>query len=267
MLFIYGSPSVARFFMPIFAQNQCMNTVLIEDWGHIEYGAAWEKQEKHMESALAIKSSRFRNDPSETGPIEAAIPHYLFFCQHPHVYTMGKSGAIEHLLINNSRMKDLNVQFYKTNRGGDITYHGPGQMVAYPMLDLEQYFTDLGKYMRSLEEAVIQTLKVFGIDAGRLEGATGVWIEPERPDKARKICAMGVKSSRWVTMHGLALNINTQLDFFNYIVPCGIVDKGVTSMQKELQAPVDEQAVKEVFIEKFAAVFSSRLIPNSLVTS
>lgn len=232
-----------------------MTEVAFVDLGNIEYGAAWDLQESYMKKGLDIKSARFHNEPLG----EEAIKHYLFVCQHPHVYTLGKSGFMENLLINDERMKDLNVTFYKTNRGGDITYHGPGQMVAYPVLDLEQYFTDLGRYMRSLEEAIILTLKEYGIESGRLKGSTGVWLDADNAN-ARKICAMGVKSSRWITIHGLALNINTNLQFFNYIVPCGIVDKGVTSMAKELGKEIDEEEVKKIFIEKFAEVFDSEMI-------
>lgn len=231
-----------------------MNEVIVKDWGTIEYGRAWELQEDYMKQGLEVKSARFQDPGAE----HTAIPHYLFLCEHPHVYTLGKSGVPENLLINDQRMKDLDVTFYKTNRGGDITYHGPGQMVAYPVLDLEQFYTDLGRYMRSLEEAIILTLETFGITAGRLPGATGVWLDPET-DRARKICAMGVKSSRWITIHGLALNINTDLQYFNYIVPCGIVDKGVTSMAAELGRKVDEAAVKSIFVEKFAQVFDIRM--------
>lgn len=227
-----------------------MKEVIFKDLGNIEYGTAWELQESYMKLGLDVKSARFNN----TNPDDRTIPNYLFLCEHPHVYTLGKSGVIENLLINDQRMKDLDVSFYKTNRGGDITYHGPGQMVAYPVLDLEQFKTDLGWYMRSLEEAIILTIKEYGIEAGRLSGSTGVWLEPDTVN-ARKICAMGVRSSRWITMHGLALNVNTDLQFFNYIVPCGIVDKGVTSMAKELGTAVDEQEVKRIFLEKFTETF------------
>jgi len=233
-----------------------MNIIEVKDLGTIEYGAAWELQEARMKEGLDIKAARFRQE--EPLADASPIPHYLFLCEHPHVYTLGKSGALENLLINDQRMKALDVSFYKTNRGGDITYHGPGQMVAYPVLDLEQFFTDLGRYMRTLEEAVILTLREFGIESGRLPGATGVWLDPDT-SAARKICAMGVRSSRWITIHGLALNINTDLQYFNYIVPCGIADKGVTSMEKELGRRVDEARVKELFLENFALVFEAEL--------
>ncbi|KAA5533344.1 lipoyl(octanoyl) transferase LipB [Taibaiella lutea] len=239
-----------------------MNEVAFIDLGNIEYGTAWDLQESYMKKGLDIKSARFHNEPLG----EQEIKHYLFVCQHPHVYTLGKSGFMENLLINDERMKDLHVTFYKTNRGGDITYHGPGQMVAYPVLDLEQYFTDLGRYMRSLEEAIILTLKEYGIESGRLKGSTGVWLDADNAN-ARKICAMGVKSSRWMTIHGLALNINTDLQFFNYIVPCGIVDKGVTSMAKELGKVIDEEEVKKIFVEKFAEVFESEILTGQIVAA
>lgn len=235
------------------------NKINLQDKGLIEYGKAWEEQELLMKKGLDIKAKRFAN-PEE---LSEAIPHYLLLCQHPHVYTLGKSGVIEHLLVNNQRMKELNVTFYKTNRGGDITYHGPGQLVAYPILDLEQFYTDLGRYMRSLEEAVILTIKEFGIEGGRLKGSTGVWLDPDSPEKARKICAMGVKCSRWMTIHGLALNMNTQMDYFKYIVPCGISDKKVTSIEMELGQKVDEELVKKIFLEKFAEVFQIEYASNS----
>ncbi len=228
-----------------------MNTVILKDLGNIEYGAAWDKQEKLMKIGLDTKSAKFKDPEGEHDPIN----HYLLLCEHPHVYTLGKSGVIENLLINDQRMKDLEVTFYKTNRGGDITYHGPGQMVAYPILDLEQMFTDLSKYMRFLEEAIILTIKEFGIEGGRLEGSTGVWLDADDPMKARKICAMGVRSSRWITLHGLALNVNADLNYFDYIVPCGITDKAVTSMEKELNRKIDMEEVKKIFLEKFSSVF------------
>lgn len=234
--------------------------VFFEDLGSIEYGAAWDLQERYMKAGLDIKAARFNQEATDVA-LQPAIPHYLFLCEHPHVYTLGKSGVPENLLINDQRMKDLDVSFYKTNRGGDITYHGPGQMVAYPVLDLEQIFTDLGRYMRSLEEAIILTLAEYGIASGRLPGSTGVWLDADDPAKARKICAMGVRSSRWITIHGLALNINTDMQFFNYIVPCGIVDKGVTSMRQELGHEVDAAAVKALFLKNFAAVFQLDIVP------
>lgn len=231
-----------------------MPKVIVEDLGKIEYGTAWDKQEAIMKQGLDIKSARYKQEPEG----EKVIDNYLFICEHPHVYTLGKSGFMENLLINDQRMQDLEVSFYKTNRGGDITYHGPGQLVAYPVLDLDQFKTDLGWYMRSLEEAIILTLKAYGIIAGRLPGSTGVWLDADTP-KARKICAMGVKCSRWITIHGLALNVNTNLQYFDYIVPCGIVDKGVTSMEQELGHKVDFEALKSIFTQNFAKVFMATM--------
>lgn len=239
-----------------------MNTVYYRELGEIEYGDAWTLQEDIMREGLEIKSRRFKQEASD----EEVIRHHLLFCEHPHVYTLGKSGAMENLLASDQRLKDLNVSFYKTNRGGDITYHGPGQMVVYPILDLEQFFTDLGKYMRYLEETVIRTLSAFGIESGRLAGSTGVWLDADVPGKARKICALGVKCSRWMTIHGLALNINSDLNFFNYIVPCGITDKGVTSMQAELGSTVDADAVKREFSKQFEIVFEALLVAEPVVS-
>lgn len=235
-----------------------MNTIRVKDLGLIDYQEAWDLQESMMQEGLQIKSLKFQKDSDLTQipPIE----NHLLIVEHPHVFTLGKSGAMENLLVNNQHLKDIGATFVKTNRGGDITYHGPGQMVAYPILDLEQYFTDLGKYMRTLEEVVIQTIGAFGIKGDRLEGSTGVWLDPDDITKARKICAMGVKCSRWITMHGLALNVNADLNYFNYIVPCGITDKAVTSMEKELGHKVNEEEVKQVFLEKFATIFDSNLI-------
>src|SRR5690606_12303858 len=237
-----------------------MNQITLTDLGQIEYGEAWEIQESYLKEGLDIKAERHNRDAGTLNE-QAAIPHRLLLCTHPHVYTLGKSGAMENLLINNQHMKDLGVTFYKTNRGGDITYHGPGQMVAYPILALEHFFTDLGKYMRFLEETIILTLADYGIESGRLEGSTGVWLDADKPGKARKICAMGVRCSRWITIHGLALNVNSDLSFFNHIVPCGIVDKGVTSMQQELGRHIDEEEVKSSFIRHFAAVFAADIVP------
>lgn len=234
-----------------------MNTVNIKDLGNISYQDAWDLQEALMKEGLDIKAKRFSKDFIPEADTD--IAHHLLFCQHPHVYTLGKSGAMENLLANNAQLQEIGATFFKTNRGGDITYHGPGQMVVYPILDLEQFFTDLGRYMRSLEEAVILTIAEFGIAGGRLAGSTGVWLDADNPARARKICAMGVKCSRWLTIHGIALNINTDLSYFGHIVPCGITDKGVTSMQQELGRTVSEEDVKKVFKEKFANVFNVHL--------
>ncbi|HRP89816.1 MAG TPA: lipoyl(octanoyl) transferase LipB [Edaphocola sp.] len=235
-----------------------MSEIIVRDLGNIEYGTAWELQEKLLSEGLAIKAERHSNPESELAQTE--INQYLLLVEHPHVYTLGKSGHPEHLLIDKVKRDTLGISFYPTNRGGDITYHGPGQLVAYPILDLETFKTDLGWYMHALEESIINTIALYGIKGERLKGSTGVWIDADIPNKARKICAQGVKCSRWLTIHGLALNMNTALDFFNYIVPCGISDKGVTSMAKELGKNVDEEEVKKEFIRQFSKVFNVSMI-------
>jgi lipoyl(octanoyl) transferase len=225
-----------------------MNKVHCENLGLRDYKEVWDYQEDIFKKIIDQKLI-LREKP------EAELPlHSLIFCEHPHVYTLGKSGEENHLLINEEGLKKYGASFYKINRGGDITYHGPGQIVMYPIFDLDQFFTDIHKYMRYLEEAVILTLSEYGIIAGRVDGLTGVWIAGGTPE-ARKICAMGVKSSRWVTMHGIALNVNTDLNYFNHIVPCGIVDKSVTSMQKELGKQVDIDAVRDSLRINMANVF------------
>jgi lipoyl(octanoyl) transferase len=236
-----------------------METIFFQDLGRVAYNVAWDYQESLLKANLDAKVLWRESAPSGE-PIGADTVHHLLFCEHPHVYTLGKSGHLENLLVNNAKLKEMNVAFVKTNRGGDITYHGPGQVVGYPILDLERYFTDLGKYMRYLEQVIINTLAHFGIIAGRLSGATGVWLDAEDASKARKICAMGVRCSRWITMHGFALNVNTNLDYFNYIVPCGITDKSVTSMQRELGRLVDEQEVRAELIRQFGLVFESEVL-------
>lgn len=240
-----------------------MQTILFQDMGRVAYDAAWEYQESLLQANLQVKAQWY-NVPETSRPENIGTQHHLLFCEHPHVYTLGKSGHIENLLVNDTRLKELDVSFFKTNRGGDITYHGPGQVVGYPILDLEYFATDLGKYMRNLEEVIIRTLSHYNIDAGRLPGATGVWLDAETKGKARKICAMGVRCSRWVTMHGFALNVNTDLSYFGYIVPCGITDKSVTSIQKELGHNVNEQEVKDILKHEFGVVFNAEII-NELV--
>jgi lipoyl(octanoyl) transferase len=218
------------------------------DLGLIDYKEAWDLQESLFNKTIQDKI-RIRN-----GEQNITLNNYLLFCEHPHVYTLGKSGSEDNLLLNEEGLEQHHASYYKINRGGDITYHGPGQIVAYPIFDLDQFFTDIHKYMRFLEEAVIQTLKVFGIESGRVEGLTGVWIDGDTP-KARKICAMGVKSSRWVTMHGIGFNVNSDLSYFSHIIPCGIDDKSVTSMQQELGQPLSLQEVSNVLKQKLADQF------------
>lgn len=222
--------------------------VTCEFLGLIDYKEAWDYQEKLLKEAVDLKIA-FRNGQTTEIP-----QNYLLFCQHPHVYTLGKSGKQEHLLLNEEQLTANEATYYKINRGGDITYHGPGQLVVYPIFDLEQFFSDIHKYMRLLEEAVIATLKDFGIVSGRVEGLTGVWIEGDT-ERARKICAMGVKCSRWVTMHGIGFNVNTDLNYFSHIIPCGIDDKAVTSMQQELGVKLDMQEVSRKLLQNLAELF------------
>lgn len=239
-----------------------MKKILFRDLGKVAYDEAWDHQESLLQENLKVKAARF-NSQDISLPLEETR-HHLILCEHPHVYTLGKSGHMENLLVNDSRLKELNVSFFKTNRGGDITYHGPGQVVGYPILDLEHFITDLGKYMRNLEEVIIRVIGHYGIDGDRLPGSTGVWLDPGIKGKARKICAMGVRCSRWVTMHGFALNVNTDLRYFDYIVPCGISDKSVTSLQKELGRIVPEDEVKELIRQEFSDVFDA-VIENGIM--
>lgn len=214
--------------------------------GLIDYKKAWDYQEEVFNGVVKQKlENRDNPDPKPT-------PNYLIFCEHPHVYTLGKSGSIENLLVNNQELAQKEATFYKINRGGDITYHGPGQLVAYPIFDLDNFFTDIHKYVRFLEEAVIRTCADFGITAGRIEGLTGVWLSDGMP---RKICAIGVKSSRWVTMHGLAFNVNPDLNYFGNIVPCGISDKAVTSLSIELNRKVQVSEVEPTLKKHFKDLF------------
>ncbi|HSH66655.1 MAG TPA: lipoyl(octanoyl) transferase LipB [Bacteroidia bacterium] len=228
-----------------------MQTVKYIDLGLIDYKQAWDYQEKLFNEVVATKISN-RNLSTD---LQQPTSSYLLFCQHPHVYTLGNSGNKDNLLINEEQLKQKQATYYKINRGGDITYHGPGQLVGYPILDLDNFFTDIHKYLRFLEEMVIRTLAEYGITAGRSQGETGVWLDVENPAQARKICAMGVRASRWVTMHGFALNANVDLHYFNNIIPCGIQDKAVTSIQKELGHPVEEDELKQKLKNHFAGLF------------
>ncbi len=214
--------------------------VIFRDLGLIDYKDAWDMQEKLFNEVVDRK---LRN---RTLAEEYREPqqHFLLFCEHPHVYTLGRSGDEENLIVSEKDLLKLQATFYRNNRGGDITYHGPGQIVGYPILDLDCFFNDIHKYLRFLEEAIIRTLKEYGITSGRIPGCTGVWLDENNPKLARKICAFGVRCSRWVTMHGFAFNVNTDLSYFNHIVPCGIRDKSVTSLDKELGRKVDLEEVK-----------------------
>lgn len=227
--------------------------VQLLDLGLIDYKKAWDLQETLFNISIQDKI-KIRN-----GAREIQIKNYILFCEHEHVFTLGKSGSIANLLLDEAGLEKEHATYYKINRGGDITYHGPGQIVVYPIFDLDQFFTDIHKYMRFLEEAVIQTLQEFGIEAGRVPGLTGVWIEGET-ERARKICAMGVKSSRWVTMHGIGFNVNSDLSYFSHIIPCGINDKAVTSMQQELGKSLSMSEVTDVLKQKLADQFRFKYV-------
>ena len=226
--------------------------IAIQDLGKKAYAETWEMQELLFQEILQIKIQNRREN------VEIPTPNHFLFVEHPHVYTLGKSGKIAHLLKTETELEALGATFFKINRGGDITYHGPGQIVGYPILDLENFFTDIHKYLRLLEEMVILTLKEYGIESERSEGETGVWLDVGT-SKARKICAMGVRASRWVTMHGFAFNINTDLNYFSYIVPCGIQDKAVTSLAKELGHEVPIEEVQSKLLTHFLSLFEATI--------
>lgn len=232
------------------------NKVYFQNLGLLDYKEAWDYQENIFDKIIQEKLQNRERPYSD----RSLTPNYLLFCQHPHVYTLGKSGDPKNLLINEDGLKKRGASFYQINRGGDITYHGPGQIVGYPIIDLDNFITDIHKYLRFLEEAIILTLLEFGIQGGRIPGLTGVWLDVDQKAKARKICAIGVKTSRWVTMHGFALNVNTDLNFFNYIVPCGIDDKAVTSLSKELNRNIEISSVEEKIKRNIEKVFEMELI-------
>ena len=227
--------------------------VYFNDWGLVDYQEAWDRQEQVFSSIVNAKTA------NRTSSTDKPTDNYLIFVEHPHVYTLGKSGKPENLLLDEQGLQEKQASYYKINRGGDITYHGPGQIVGYPILDLDNFFTDIHLYLRTLEEAVILTLAEYGIEAGRYPGYTGVWLDADN-GKARKICAMGVRCSRWVTMHGFAFNVNADLNYFKNIVPCGIDDKDVTSMERELGRKVDLEEVKEVLKGKIAELFEMEIV-------
>ena len=227
--------------------------VIVKDLGNKDYKETWDYQESLFEEIVAQKTNNKANGTN------LPTTNYFLFVEHPHVYTLGKSGHIENLLIDEEELKNKGATFYKINRGGDITYHGPGQIVGYPILDLENFFTDIHKYLRSLEEVIIRTLSDYGLKGERSEGETGVWLDVGTPF-ARKICAMGVRCSRWVTMHGFALNVNTDLGYFDNIIPCGIRGKAVTSLNVELaKDKVDLQEVKQRILTHFKEIFEATL--------
>jgi lipoyl(octanoyl) transferase len=227
--------------------------VSFKDLGLIDYKQCWDFQEELFAEILAVKSSNRKQNKT------ISTKNYLIFCEHPHVYTLGKSGDEKNLLVNEDYLKSRGATFHKINRGGDITYHGPGQIIGYPILDLDNFFTDIHKYLRFLEEAVILTLKEYGLETERSPGETGVWFDVGTP-KARKICALGVKSSRWVTMHGFAFNVNSDLSYFGNIIPCGIIDKSVTSLQKELGKEVDMNEVRNKLKNHLIKLFEMELL-------
>jgi lipoyl(octanoyl) transferase len=258
-----------------------MQEVVFRDLGVMDYRAAWDMQEGLLQQNIDMK--RQCRDAAgviatDTPSIPRATPgynsldtqlplpallsttNYLLLLEHPPVYTLGKSGKIENLLISREDMLEKGIAFYNTNRGGDITFHGPEQLIGYPVIDLEHFYTDIGRYLRNLEQVVIDTLAGFGIKGERSKGETGVWLEPEVPGRARKICAMGVRCSRWITMHGFALNINTNLAYFDHIIPCGIQGKQVTSLQRELGVKINMHQVKQHVVRHFENVFQVKMI-------
>jgi len=222
------------------------------DWSLIDYKTAWDKQTQLFQSVIDQKVAN--------RSLENKIPtnNYLIFCEHNPVYTLGKSGKIEHLLVQENSLQDQNIQFFRNNRGGDITYHGPGQLMVYPILDLDNFFTDIHQFLRFLEECVIQTIAEYEVQGNRIDGATGVWIDAQKPT-ARKICAMGIRASRWVTMHGIALNVNTNLTYFKQIIPCGITDKAVTSLEQETRVKINLKEVQQKFALHFAKIFETEI--------
>ena len=251
-----------------------LQTVIFKDLGNMSYKDAWDYQEQLLQQNLRAKAvaadQRQMQQPvvGGTDPLVAGFTlgegpidttHYFLMVEHPPVYTLGKSGNEEHVLIDEAERMRKGIEYFRTNRGGDITFHGPGQIVGYPILDLEKFYTDIGKYLRSLEEVIILTLDEYGIKGERSVGETGVWIEPDVKGRERKICAMGVRCSRWITMHGFAFNVNTDLSYFDHIVPCGIRGKQVTSLQKELEYEVSIEEVKEKVKLNFEKVFGVKL--------
>ena len=247
--------------------------VIFRDLGKMEYKEAWDYQERLLKETARRKSivrspdSIVMGEKSNDNDIgltthdsRLTTEHYLLFVEHPPVYTLGKSGNIENVLMSEEQLEQNGIQFFRTNRGGDITFHGEQQIVGYPILDLEKFYTDIGKYLRNLEEVIIATLADYGLKGARSPGATGVWLDPDRPGRERKICAMGVRTSRWITMHGFAFNVNTDLSYFNNIVPCGIQNKQVTSLEKELGVKIDLEDAKERVKKNFERVFEVELV-------
>ena len=245
--------------------------VIFRDLGKMDYKTAWDYQERLLQENIRIKSGVLSQESgvgsSESGVqadqnAELRTQNYLLFVEHPPVYTLGKSGKIENVLLGENELAEKGIQFFRTNRGGDITFHGDQQVVGYPIIDLEKFYTDIGKYLRNLEEVIILTLNDYGITGKRSPGETGVWIEPGIPGRERKICAIGVRTSRWITMHGFAFNVNTDLSYFNNIIPCGIQNKQVTSLEKELGEKIDFEKAKEKVKKNFEIVFGVELVKS-----
>jgi lipoyl(octanoyl) transferase len=236
--------------------------VIFRDLGNMDYKTAWDYQESLLQENVRIKSAVFSQQSANEATVDYELPtaHYLLFVEHPPVYTLGKSGNIENVLMSEEQLEENGIQFFRTNRGGDITFHGDQQIVGYPILDLEKFYTDIGKYLRNLEEVIISTLADYGLQGARSAGETGVWLDPDIPGRERKICAMGVRTSRWITMHGFAFNVNTDLSYFNNIIPCGIQNKQVTSLEKELGRKIDFEDAKERVKKNFENVFEVDLI-------
>ena len=243
--------------------------VKYKDLGIIDYKSAWDYQEKLVQENREVKTKTREAISHElqavtgqqaTGNGQPATTNYLLFCEHPAVYTLGKSGSMKNVLLSEKEMEEKEIEFFKTNRGGDITFHGLQQVVGYPILDLENFYTDIGRYLRELEEVVIETIAEYGLKGERSKGETGVWIQPGVIGKERKICAMGIRCSRWITMHGFALNVNTDLSYFENIVPCGIQNKQVTSIEKELNQKVSLEDVKEKLQKNFSLIFNVEII-------
>lgn len=237
-----------------------LQKVEFRDLGLMEYKAAWDYQEELLKRNVQIKSRAVTTEPGSfsnaLSESEEDTRNYLLFVEHPPVFTLGKSGKMENVLIGQEEREEKGIEFFHTNRGGDITFHGPQQIVGYPILDLEKFYTDIGKYLRNLEEVIIRTIAEYGIEGGRSTGETGVWVDALNKGKERKICAMGVRCSRWITMHGFALNVNTDLSYFNHIVPCGIQNKKVTSIKNEFGREAHIEEVKEILKRKFSEVFN-----------
>lgn len=238
-----------------------MQKVYFKDLGKIRYKEAWDYQEQRLQESVRLKTEA-RNAQRDYNPQDVQTQHQLLFCEHPPVFTLGKSGDMAHVLLNETQLAEKGIEFFRTNRGGDITFHGPEQIVGYPILDLEKFYTDIGRYLRNIEEVIIQVLALYGLKGERSAGETGVWLDPGVKGKERKICAIGVRCSRWVTMHGFAFNVNTDLNYFNFIIPCGIYNKQVTSLEKEVGHRLDMDVVKQQVLDKFKEVFEVEIVKD-----